>query len=84
MQERERDRRPPNERGYDWTWKKVRLGFLNEHPLCADCEALGRIVAASEVHHVARIADRPDLRLDPGNLVALCQACHAARTGRGE
>jgi 5-methylcytosine-specific restriction endonuclease McrA len=42
------------------------------------------VTAATESHHIAKIADRPDLRLDPANLMALCQSCHAIRTGRGE
>jgi 5-methylcytosine-specific restriction protein A len=82
--ERQDRRAPPNERGYDRRWKRVRLGFLMLHPLCEDCEAHGIVMPATEAHHVAKVTDRPELRLDPRNLRALCQACHATRTGRGE
>lgn len=39
---------------------------------------------ANEVHHVAKIADAPERRLDSTNLMGLCKACHSARTSRGE
>lgn len=39
---------------------------------------------ATEVHHIIKIAARPDLRLDQENLMSLCKSCHGRRTGRGE
>jgi 5-methylcytosine-specific restriction protein A len=83
-QARDRDRRPPNERGYDWHWRKFRIGYLSAHPLCMDCEKRGVIRAATEPHHIVKVQDRPDLRLVDSNLMALCHDCHATRTGRGE
>lgn len=71
-------------RGYDSTWWKVRRAFLSQHPLCEDCQAAGRVRTADQVHHVKKVADRPDLRLDPSNLMSLCRSCHATRTARGE
>lgn len=82
--EQDRWRGSAASRGYDRTWRRVRLMYLAEYPLCADCEALGRAQAATEVHHRAKVADAPERRLDPGNLMALCHECHASRTGRGE
>jgi hypothetical protein len=32
--------------------------YLAENPLCRDCEERGLVVAATEVHHVAKVADR--------------------------
>jgi 5-methylcytosine-specific restriction endonuclease McrA len=49
-----------------------------------DCQVQGVIRPATDVHHVAKIANHPELRLDPLNLMALCRACHATRTGKGE
>ena len=82
--EREQRRESSNARGYDAAWRRVRIGFLQLHPLCMDCEAVGIVRAATDVHHVAKIADRPDLRLDHRNLMSLCTTCHDIRTGRGE
>lgn len=72
------------QRGYDNRWLRLRAAFLAEHPLCADCEANGMVTPAEQVHHVAKVADRPDLRLDWENLMALCAGCHSRRTARGE
>ncbi len=51
--------------------------MLADQPLCELCEAEGIVEAAVEVHHVQPIAQRPDLRLERGNLMCLCVPCHA-------
>ena len=65
-------------------WRRTRLAFLAEHPLCQDCEAAGRLTPATEVHHVAKRADAPERAFDMDNLRALCRSCHSVRTGKGE
>lgn len=70
-------------RGYDHLWRAFRLAFLNQHPLCSDCQAQGFITASQEVHHLKKLADGGP-RLDPSNCLALCQSCHSIRTKRGE
>lgn len=70
-------------RGYDREWRRLRQQQLNDYPLCADCEAAGRLQAAEEVHHRYPIAARPELRLDRGNLMSLCKSCHSRRTRGG-
>jgi 5-methylcytosine-specific restriction enzyme A len=72
------------DRGYDHRWRRFRLSFLASSPLCSDCQALGRVTAATDVHHVRKLRDHPELRLDPTNVMALCGPCHAARTAAGE
>jgi 5-methylcytosine-specific restriction protein A len=67
-------------RGYDHTWRRVRLHHLATEPLCRFCAAEGLVVAAEVVDHIQTIADRPDLRLDDRNLRSLCAACHNRRT----
>ena len=70
-------------RGYDGAWVKLRRMFLRgnamagiePHPLCCAC---GR--PASEVDHKIPISQRPDLRLDPENLQAMCKPCHSRKT----
>lgn len=86
---KERRTQPENransyQRGYDKQWAKVRRIKLSEHPLCEDCLLVGQTQAAEEVHHIAKVSERPDLRLDSDNLMALCKACHSRRTARGE
>ena len=73
-------------RGYDRAWQRVRLLVLAQEPLCRFCALLGLLVAAEVVDHILSVRERPDLRLDQGNLRALCKACHdshtALQTGR--
>ena len=45
---------------------------------CQNCKRYGRIREAVTVHHIQHLDDRPDLALDPQNLVSLCAACHNA------
>jgi 5-methylcytosine-specific restriction protein A len=68
------------ERGYDAAWRRFRLWFLHRYPICADCLT----VAATDVHHVEKLKDRPDLRLTESNCSGLCGRCHKIRTARGE
>ena len=56
-------------------WRELRLRFLAEHPCCASC---GGIATAVD-HVVPHRGDEP-LFWDEGNLQALCQACHSAKT----
>lgn len=44
-------------------WQKLRALLLNRQPLCADPFLLhpGRLVPATQVDHIAPIAQRPDL-----------------------
>ena len=70
------------ERGYDRAWRKVRLAFLQAHPLCLFCQNEGQITPAEVVDHIKTIEDRPDLRLDETNLRSLCKSHHDSRTAR--
>lgn len=67
------------ERGYDAAWKRFRAWFLRRHPACVDCDH-----AATDVHHIKKVAEHPELRLVESNCMALCHVCHALRTQRGE
>lgn len=55
-------------------WPRVERAFRKAHPTCAACDS-----ASVQVHHVlpfhfAILLDRPDLELDPRNLIALCES----------
>lgn len=71
-------------RGYDKDWRRFRTQMLVEEPLCVDCEASGRITAATEVHHIVKLRDDPSLRLEPSNVMCLCKSCHSKRTYKGQ
>lgn len=53
-------------------WARVRLAYLAEHPVCAECKRKD----ATIVHHVKERLDRPDLQYDWANLQGLCSPCH--------
>jgi 5-methylcytosine-specific restriction protein A len=71
-------------RGYDSSWKIVRETQLQDFPLCADCLKEKKYTPAYEVHHITKLADRPDLRDVSSNLMSLCKSCHSKRTAAGE
>jgi len=68
--------------GYGPRWRRARAAFLAEHPLCAACQALGRVVPATVVDHV--VPHRGDQRLfwDQSNWAPACKRCHDAKTAR--
>lgn len=39
---------------------------------------------ATDVHHIAKLRERPDMKYDEANLMALCKMHHTKRTARGE
>ncbi len=80
----DRERGSASSRGYDRRWQRFRADILAARPLCEDCQTRGHVTPSHEVHHVVKLRDRPDLRLDPANVRALCTPCHSARTARGE
>lgn len=65
-------------------WKRLRRIILGRDPLCHDCRLEGKLVAALHVHHVEERLKRPDLALDPGNLISLCSAHHTKRHKAGK
>ena len=62
-------------------WRKCRVAFLAEFPLCRMCEAAGLIVSATVADHVIEIKQGGE-PLDWSNLQPLCASCHAKKTRR--
>ncbi len=64
------------QRGYGYKWQKAREAWLNDHPLCAYCDRLGRVTAGCVVDHI--VAHRGDMVLfwDRSNWQTLCKPCH--------
>jgi len=81
---RETDRRSAHARGYDRRWREFRLVYLRDNPLCVDCFKDGYAVAATDVHHIQKLANHPELKYEPANLMALCSQHHDGRTASGE
>jgi 5-methylcytosine-specific restriction protein A len=65
------------ERGYDADWRRVRAQHLAEYP---GCSVAGCDERAVEVDHVISVRERPELRLDRGNLRSMCKPHHSSRT----
>jgi len=67
------------ERGYDHEWRLMSERLRRIHPLCQDCLDRGVVTPSVECHHVVKIIDAPQLRLDPSNIVTICRKCHQKR-----
>ena len=68
---------------YGWQWRKVRALFLTANPFCEMCKQSGKLVDATEVHHIKPISEGGSLT-DPNNLMALCKSCHSRITMTAE
>lgn len=79
----ETDRPSACQRGYDARWRKRRLSFLRENPLCAECERRGKVEAATVVDHVVPHRGDKELFDDEDNWQSLCKRCHDRKTARG-
>jgi 5-methylcytosine-specific restriction protein A len=66
-----------SERGYNARWRKYRLLFLAEHPICGQC---GR--PANIVDHVIAHKGDDELFWAPNNHQPLCKPCHDRKTKR--
>jgi hypothetical protein len=78
--ERPKEQRAPrgtrSERGYTNDWFRARHVFLQDHPLCAYCDAEGRATPADVVDHVIPHRGDQDLFWDRRNWQALCKTHH--------
>jgi len=81
-----RPKEPPRktaaQRGYGSRWQKARVGWLRSHPLCAECQRLGKLVAASDVDHITPHKGDMAIFWDAGNWQSLCRSCHSSKTVR--
>lgn len=81
---RERERGTAHQRGYGARWRRYRLQFLREHPLCTLCSTETHPVPATVVDHIRDHKGDQDLFWDASNHRALCTPCHNARTDAGD
>ena len=71
-------RDPDTQKRYGRAWRRIRLQYIQAHPLCEQCELEGRLTLAEEVHHILPLANGGTN--DEDNLVALCKSCHSKVT----
>lgn len=62
-------------------WRGLRKKYITAHPLCAHCEAAGRITPATVVDHVDPVKQGGAF-LSCDNLQSLCDKCHAKKSGK--
>lgn len=70
-------------RGYGSDWRRWRLWFLRQHPLCVfrkhPSAATDCLTAADTVDHIVPL-EKGGARLDEANCRAVCRNCHAKLT----
>jgi 5-methylcytosine-specific restriction enzyme A len=77
------ERRPESDAFYRTArWRRLRSMVLSHNPLCAMCEAEGRMTLAVDVDHVLPRSVRPDLEWSMDNCQPLCRSCHSRKTRR--
>ena len=63
-------------------WRRMRLAYLRDNPLCEICLMEGRTILGEHVHHVRSFMDadtieeRDQLAFDSNNLLTVCHECH--------
>lgn len=81
---KERSRLSPSKRGYNAEWRRARLSYLAEHPLCEceECKRLGRELPAEVVDHIIPHKGDKALFWDRNNWQAMNKRCHDRKTAR--
>ena len=57
-------------------WDKASLNYRRHHPLCARCEAKGKLTLAQCVDHIVPHKGDRKLLWDKSNWQSLCSNCH--------
>ena len=76
----EDNRKTAHQRGYTVQWRRYRLVYLYDNPLCVHHLALGKLVSANVVDHITPHKLDMDLFWDVGNHQSLCKQCHDIKT----
>lgn len=66
----------------DPKWKAARLVHLRANSICADCDELGVVEAATDVDHITPHKGDRKLFWDRKNWQSLCHSCHSRKTAR--
>ena len=58
-------------------WKTKRKKILKRDDYrCQNCKKYGKMVEATQVHHIKHTDKYPELAFEDENLISLCLACH--------
>lgn len=68
--------------GYDAKWRKVRLSYLRENPLCVECLKKEIITPATIIDHIEPHKGNRELFWDKSNWQPLCKMHHDVKTGK--
>ncbi len=79
-QANERHRGNANQRGYNYKWRKVRLSYLRDNPLCIYCRNKGLYTPATVIDHIKPHKGNQTLFWDRNNWQPLCKKCHDTKT----
>ena len=74
--DKERDQTEERQWIHSPRWRKASRMFLDEHPLCAQCERHGKTTGAFLVDHIVPHEGNYDLFWDESNWQSLCNPCH--------
>lgn len=78
----DRGRGSASQRGYDAKWRKARLRFLRQNPLCVHCLDEDEITPATVVDHIQAHKGDRELFWDEDNWQALCKMHHDIKTAK--
>lgn len=67
-------------RGYGSQWRKARVVYLAEHPLCKHCKAQGLLTPATIIDHIKPHRGDMVLFWDQNNWQPLCKRHHDIKT----
>lgn len=76
------ERGGPRSRGYSKHWDKVSQAYRASHPVCEECEKLGKVTPSVVTHHIKAVSEGGEW-FDESNLQALCASCHSKKPGHG-
>ena len=76
-------RRNSRDRGYTRQWNKIAEIHKTCSPLCALCEAEGRVTVATKSHHLDRVSEGHAVIVGQSDLLAVCDSCHQRVEGLG-
>ncbi len=82
QQQHNQARGSSTQQGYGSKWRRERLRFLDENPLCVECKAAGRVTAATDVDHIVPHSGDRELFWRRSNWQALCGEHHRRKTIR--
>lgn len=57
-------------------WSSVRKEHLEKYPACAVCDKKSSLLNPIQVHHCRPFHLKPELELEPSNLISLCPDHH--------